>query len=40
MPHGVGAGEASCDGTANMADAVYFITYIFAGGPEPCAECP
>ncbi len=31
-------GDANCDGTLNIADAVYLITYIFKGGPEPC--CP
>ncbi len=30
--------DAGSDGTVNVADAVYLITYIFKGGPEPC--CP
>ena len=29
-------GDVNCDGTANITDAVYLITYIFGGGPVPC----
>lgn len=32
-------GDASCDGTVNISDAVYLIQYIFAGGAAPCASC-
>jgi hypothetical protein len=28
-------GDSNADGTANITDAVYLITYIFAGGPAP-----
>ncbi len=28
-------GDANADGTVNITDAVYLITYIFAGGPPP-----
>ena len=28
-------GDCNADGTANITDAVYLITYIFAGGPPP-----
>jgi hypothetical protein len=28
-------GDANADGTANITDAVYLITYIFGGGPAP-----
>jgi len=29
-------GDVNCDGSVNIADAVWIITYIFAGGPPPC----
>ncbi len=29
-------GDVNCDGTANVADAVYIINWIFKDGPEPC----
>ena len=28
-------GDCNADGTANITDAVYLITYIFGGGPPP-----
>ena len=30
-----GAGDANCDGSANVSDAVYLIRYIFLSGPPP-----
>jgi len=33
-------GDVNCDGSVNIADAVYTINYIFKGGPAPCADCP
>ena len=29
------AGDANCDRTVDLADAVFLINYIFKGGPEP-----
>jgi hypothetical protein len=33
------SGDADCNGIVNISDAVYLISYIFGGGPEPCADC-
>jgi hypothetical protein len=32
-------GDANCDSTVNISDAVYLIAYIFSGGPAPCGGC-
>jgi hypothetical protein len=32
-------GDPDSSGTIDIADAVYLISYIFAGGPAPCAAC-
>ena len=37
-PTPLGAGDANCDHSINVGDAVYIINYIFKGGPAPC--CP
>lgn len=37
-PSPLAAGDANGDGTINVGDAVYLITYIFRGGPAPI--CP
>jgi hypothetical protein len=29
-------GDANNDGTVDISDAVYLISYTFAGGPAPC----
>jgi hypothetical protein len=34
------AGDATCDRTVDISDAVYLIAYIFSGGLRPCASCP
>jgi subtilisin family serine protease len=31
----LGTGDANCDGSSNISDAVYLISYIFAGGDAP-----
>ena len=28
-------GDANCDGSVNVSDAVYIINYVFAGGNPP-----
>jgi hypothetical protein len=33
-------GDVDCSGTVDIDDAVYMIAFIFASGPEPCADCP
>jgi hypothetical protein len=30
------AGDANCDATVSVSDAVYLINYLFKGGPSPC----
>lgn len=30
------AGDANCDGRADISDVVYSINYLFRGGPPPC----
>ena len=30
------AGDVNCDGSANLADAIYIVNWIFRGGPPPC----
>ena len=30
------AGDINCDGSANLADAIYIINWIFREGPPPC----
>lgn len=30
------SGDANCDGIIDLVDVVYFINYLFKGGPEPC----
>ena len=32
--------DVNCKDSIDIDDIVYLITYIFAGGPEPCAGCP
>jgi hypothetical protein len=32
--------DANDDGTLNIADAVYILTYFFAGGPPPKPPFP
>lgn len=31
-------GDNDCNGQVDIGDAVYLLNYIFAGGPEPCAQ--
>jgi hypothetical protein len=33
-------GDSDCNDIVNISDAVYLISYIFGGGPAPCASCP
>ena len=33
-------GDVDCNLLVNISDAVYLISYIFGGGPVPCASCP
>lgn len=33
------AGDADGSGNANISDAVYIISFIFLGGPEPVTAC-
>ena len=32
-------GDANCDGSLNVSDAVYLINFIFVGGPPPGSDC-
>jgi len=34
-PGGYVNGDADCDGSLNVADAIYIINYVFKGGPAP-----
>jgi len=37
----VGTGDTNGDGRLDLSDAVYLLTYLFSGGPEPAAvDCP
>jgi len=31
--------DAECSGEIDIDDVVYLISYIFSGGPAPCAAC-
>ena len=37
-PNPLMTGDANCDGSVDISDAVYLIAYIFTGGPLPVAN--
>jgi hypothetical protein len=33
-------GDVDCSGSVDIDDIVYFVNYIFSGGPSPCDDWP
>jgi hypothetical protein len=38
IPDDYPGGDANCDGSVNIRDAIYIIVYLFRNGPPPCCS--
>jgi hypothetical protein len=38
VPEPLMVADVDCSLVVNVSDAVYLVSYIFAGGPKPCSR--